>query len=404
MHEQNVTFGRLASLVRGPVWLGRDARIVVLARALRTFGYGCTSILLAGMLSEDGVSAAGIGLLLGVAALGSVTASIAMGVFADRFGRRRSLLLTAVLMGLAGVVFALCESYPMLLAAAFIGTISPSTNDNSPFSGVEQAILAQTCPDRHHTAAFTRYNMSALLAGALGGLAAAALGMLTTVEPGDAAFALYAVLSVVILGLFRRLSPDAERTAADPDWPARRQSTRESNRPSPLMCKLACLFAVDAFAGGLVVQAVLALWFQQRFAATDAELGLLFFGANLLPAVSQAVAPALVARYGLLCTMLHPARGVESAAALCTAVAVTRLGGRCALDPPGPVEDRRPCPAGVHGRDRHTGRTHSSRESDDCRTQYRGVGESVDVEPDAGRTDDRVWCAVPRRWRPRTGL
>jgi MFS family permease len=306
MHEQKVTFGRLVVLARGPAWLGRDARIVVFARALRTFGYGCTSILLAGMLSEDGVSAAGIGLLLGVAALGSVTASIAMGVFADRFGRRRSLLLTAVLMGLAGVVFALCESYPMLLAAAFIGTISPSTNDNSPFSGVEQAILAQTCPDRYHTAAFARYNMSALLAGALGGLAAAALGMLTTVEPGDAAFVLYAVLSIVILGLFRRLSPDAERSAADPDWPARQQSTREGNRPSPLMCKLACLFAVDAFAGGLVVQAVLALWFQQRFAATDAELGFLFSGANLLPAVSQAVAPALVVRYGLLGTMLIP--------------------------------------------------------------------------------------------------
>jgi hypothetical protein len=95
MWVQKVTIGRVALALRGPAWLGGDARIVVLARALRTFGYGCTSILLAGMLSEDGVSAPGIGLLLGVAALGSVTASIVMGVFADRFGRRRSLLVTA---------------------------------------------------------------------------------------------------------------------------------------------------------------------------------------------------------------------------------------------------------------------------------------------------------------------
>lgn len=65
-------------------------------------------------------------------------------------------------------------------------------------------------------------------------------------------------------------------------------------------------FAVDSFAGGLVVQAVLALWFQQRFGATDVEPGLLFFGANLLPAVRQTVAPALVVRYGLLWTMLIP--------------------------------------------------------------------------------------------------
>ena len=300
-------YGRLVKVLRGPTWLSRDARIVVAARALRTFGYGCTSILMAGMLAEDGVPAAGIGLLLGVAALGSVTASIGMGVFADRFGRRRSLLATAMLMGLAGVVFAFCESYPVLLVAAFIGTISPSTNDNSPFSGVEQAILAQTCPAQHHTAVFARYSMSALLAGALGGLAAAALGMLTTVEPGDAAFLLYAALSAMIFGRFQGLSPDAERAADEQPKPhAAQQSTGDRRRPSMLMCKLACLFAVDAFSGGLVVQAVLALWFQQRFAATDTQLGILFFGANLLPAVSQAVAPALVVRYGLLGTMLVP--------------------------------------------------------------------------------------------------
>jgi MFS family permease len=305
MTEQIVTDARLLAVLRGPAYLSRDARIVILARALRTFGYGCTSILLAGMLSEDGVSAAGIGLLLGVAALGSVTASVAMGVFADRFGRRRSLLVTAALMGVAGVVFAVCESYPVLLVAAFIGTISPSTNDNSPFSGVEQAILAQTCPAEHHTTVFARYSMSALLAGALGGLGAAALGLLTSVEPGDAAFVLYAALSVVIIGLFRQLSPEAERAADELDAQAP-QHAPENRRPSPLMCKLACLFAVDAFAGGLAVQAILALWFQQRFGATDAQLGILFFGANLLPALSQAVAPALVARYGLLGTMLVP--------------------------------------------------------------------------------------------------
>src|SRR4051812_43545946 len=249
MTERKVTIGRLLTLLRGPEWLSRDAHIVILARAVRTFGYGCTSILLAGMLSEGGVPAAGIGLLLGVAALGSVTASIAMGGFADRFRRRRALLVTAGLMGLAGGGFAVCESYPVLLVAAFIGTISPSTNDNSPFSGVEQAMLAQTCPAQHHTALFARYSMSALLAGALGGLGAAALGLLTVAEPGDAAFLLYAVLSFLIFGPSRGLSPDVEPATGEPDVRVARPSPGEKRRLSPLMCKLACLFAVDGFAG-----------------------------------------------------------------------------------------------------------------------------------------------------------
>ena len=371
MTEQKVTADGLLTLLRGPAWLSRDARIVIFARALRTFGYGCTSILLAGMLSEDGVSAAGIGLLLGVAALGSVTASVGMGLLADRFGRRRSLFVTAGLMGVAGLVFAVCESYPVLLVAAFIGTISPSTNDNSPFSGVEQAILAQTCPAEHHTAVFARYSMSALLAGALGGLGAAALGLLTAVEPGDAAFLVYAALSAVIIALFRRLSPAVEPAEGEPNAQRAQPSVREGRRPSPLMYKLAGLFAVDAFAGGLAVQAILALWFQQRFGATDAQLGILFFGANLLPALSQAVAPALVVRYGLLGTMLVP-HAVSNLLLLCVpwsptfGWAATALWTRQALskiDVPArqaftaasrtrrnAFEDRRSGPTGVHGR------------------------------------------------------
>lgn len=285
--------------------MNRDARIVVASRALRTFGYGVTSVLIAQMLTTDGDSPASIGLLLAAAAAGSVCASILMGVFADRVGRRNSLVLSAGLMAAAGTVFALSESYPLLLVAAFVGTVSPSTNDNTPFSGVEQAILAQTCPDERHTALFARYNMTALLAGALGGLAAAGLGMFPQYEPGDAAFAVYAGVAVLTGALARRLSPAVELRRPAPRPAAVRSPPRATGGRGPAP-RLAALFAVDAFAGGLAVQAVLALWLQQRYGATTAELGLLFFATNLLSALSQAVAPALAARRGLLQTMLVP--------------------------------------------------------------------------------------------------
>jgi MFS family permease len=294
-----------------------DARLVVLARALRTFGYGCTSVLLAQMLTDDGDPPARIGLLLAVAATGSVVASILMGLLADRVGRRTSLLLSAWLMAAAGVVFAISESYPLLLLAAFVGTVSPSTNDNTPFSGVEQAILAQTCPADRHTAVFARYGMSALLAGALGGLAAAGLGLLRVAEPGDVAFAIYAAVAAVTAALFRRLTPAVEPHPG-PVVPAVGSPARA--RPSRRVLGLASLFAVDAFAGGLAVQAVLALWFAQRYGASTAQLGLLFFATNLLSALSQALAPALAARRGLLATMLVP-HFVSNVLLLCVAVA-----------------------------------------------------------------------------------
>ncbi|GLW96489.1 ABC transporter permease [Microtetraspora sp. NBRC 16547] len=299
--------------------MAHDTRLVITARALRTFGYGCTSVLLAGMLAQDGDSPWQTGLLLATASAGSVASSLALGLFADRWGRRRALIVCGCLMAVAGVVFAVSESFPALVAAAFVGTISPSTNDNTPFSGVEQSILAQTCAPARLTRMFTVYNVTALAAGALGGLAAAALGMQHVVSPGDAAFALYALLAASTVLLFLRLSPAAEAHApleAEPDTvpgdtvpgdavPEGVVPATTSRLPRRIR-RLVGLFAVDAFAGGLVVQAVLAWWFAHRFGATTAQLGLIFFAANLLPALAQLAAPLLAARRGLLAAMLVP--------------------------------------------------------------------------------------------------
>jgi predicted MFS family arabinose efflux permease len=297
-----VTAGRI---LRAP-WLVRDARLIIATRALRTFGYGCTSVLLADMLIRRGFSAPQVGGLLAVAAVGCVTASVLIGLFADRFGRRRSLLLTSALMAAAGVTFAVSGSFPVLLLAAFIGTISPSTNDNTPFSGVEQAVLAQTCAFRHHPKLYTYYNSTALLAGAAGGLAAAALGALAGPDAGRYAFVLYAVLAVAIGVVFLRLSPRAEALEVRREPVPGANGTRARVPLSGPIRRLSALFAVDAFAGGLAVQAILALWFEQRYGVTATQLGLLFFAANLLPAIAQLAAPALAARGGLLATMLLP--------------------------------------------------------------------------------------------------
>jgi hypothetical protein len=247
-------------------------------------------------------------------------------------------------MAIAGVVFAFSESYAVLVVAAFAGTISPSTNDNTPFSGVEQAILAQTGRSRDHTRIFTAYNVSALSAGAVGGLVAAALGQLPGVPPGDAAFAIYALLAVATIGICLRLSPDVEASAAvsHDRRPSPRprptscgagagagaalqdgQAQRADGGPGPLPGRvrwLAGLFALDAFAGGLAVQTMLAWWLQHQYGATATQLGMLSFAANLLSAVSQLAAPALAGRHGLLATMLVP-HAISNVLLLCVPLA-----------------------------------------------------------------------------------
>ncbi len=305
-----------------------DGRLVILARALRTFGYGFTSVLLGVMLTRAGLPALSIGLLLAVAALGSITFSLVMGMFADRLGRRRSLMVSALLMMGTGFAFAFTRYYPLLLIAAFCGTISPSTNDNTPFSGIEQSVLAQSSPPRRHPMIFAFYNLAAQLAGALGGLVVALpetlshVGIATGISMRSL-FVLYGLLAGSTALLFLRLSPAAEvqpaqektKTAAalPADAAAGEGSSTRTRRlvlrkPGirSIVLKLTGLFAIDAFAGGLAVQTMLAVWFSQRFGVSLTSLGLLFFGVNLLAALSFVAAPRLARRFGLLKTMIAP--------------------------------------------------------------------------------------------------
>jgi len=83
--------------------------------------------------------------------------------------------------------------------------------------------------------------------------------------------------------------------------------------------RLAALFSVDAFAGGLVVNALLSLWLLQRFGVSLAQAGVFFFWAGLLSAASQLAAPLVARRIGLLNTMVFthiPANVCLIAAAL----------------------------------------------------------------------------------------
>ncbi len=317
-----------------PESIAPDGRLVILARSLRTFGYGFTSVLLGVMLTDAGVPTVQIGMLLAVAALGSITFSLVMGMYADRVGRKHLLVVSALLMMGTGFVFAFTRYYPLLLIAAFCGTISPSTNDNTPFSGIEQAILAQSSTTERHTTIFAFYNLAAQLAGAVGSLVVGLPEALSHVGIDahvsiHCLFAFYGMLAGSTALLFLRLSPAAElqkpkenvKAGTRPHTGTRQgaptagvqgastQKTRQrpqEPRIRNIILKLSSLFAIDAFAGGLAVQTILAVWFRQRFGVSLGSLGLLFFGVNLLTALSFLTAPRLTKRFGLLKIMIMP--------------------------------------------------------------------------------------------------
>ena len=292
-------------------WITTDGRCVILARILRMFGFGFSSVLIGVTLATAGLSLVQVSFILSIALIGSVIEIIFVTLFADRLGRRRTLVGFALLMAVGGLAFAFSHNMIVLLLAAFFGTINPSsTSENTPFIAIEQAILPQTCVPERLADAFARYNLWAQLAGAAGGLVVTLpdimhrfLGV-TTSDGVDAMFVLYALLGVITAVLFLWMSKKVE-PAAKRDSPSLREAhTPLQKKSRSNVFRLSGLFVLDAFAGGLVVQTITAFWFRQRFGVSLSALGLLFFGANLAAAFSLPIAARLSKRIGLLKTMV----------------------------------------------------------------------------------------------------
>ncbi|MBN2574919.1 MAG: MFS transporter [Deltaproteobacteria bacterium] len=290
----------------------RDVRLLFATRILRMFGYGLLSVVLALHLTAAGLSEAQIGLLLTLTLMGDTAISLLITTRADRAGRRRMLVASALLMVMAGALFASTRSFWLLLLAATIGVISPSGNEVGPFLAVEQAALTQAIPAERRTAVFAWYNLCASFATAFGslvggGLAEALQGNgISALGSYRALACVYAAAAAVLALLFSRLSAAVETSPANGARTVSRRSVFHLGLGSSRnkILKLAGLFSMDAFAGGFVVQAFLAYWFQQRFGVSPSTLGSIFFGANILAGVSALSASWLAKRIGLLATMV----------------------------------------------------------------------------------------------------
>jgi MFS family permease len=284
-----------------------DAKLLFATRIARMFGYGLLSVVLVLYLVALGIDGFAIGAILTLTLLGDAAISLWLTTHADRLGRRRILIAGAALMLLAGIVFAIAHDPWILLLAATIGVISPSGNEVGPFLAVEQASLTQTLPDRERTRVFGWYNLAGSLATAGGALAAGFIAQTlqgsgaTEIDSYRAIVIGYALIGIGLAGLFSRLSPAIEVPVPTETSVATRLGLHRSRG---IVLRLAALFSLDAFAGGFVMQSLIAYWFHQRFGADPAALGAIFFGANILAGFSALAAARLAARIGLINTMV----------------------------------------------------------------------------------------------------
>ena len=297
----------LAASLRG---LDSNGRLLFLTRVLRMFGYGFLAVVLVLYLVALGLDPFTIGAILTLTLIGDTVISLWLTTSADRIGRRRVLIVGSVLMTAAGLVFAATSWVPLLIVAATIGVISPTGNEVGPFLAVEQAALSQATPDTRRTPTFAWYNLAGYVATAVGALAAGLLsqGLLAAgfvaVDAYRAIVIGYAVVGLLMAAVFWRVGSAVEAPVAPPaeDGIARRLGLGQRSRG--IVARLSGLFALDAFGGGFIPQSLMAYWFHLQYNVEPALLGAIFFGANLLAAVSSLSASRFAARFGLVNTMV----------------------------------------------------------------------------------------------------
>lgn len=277
------------------------AAYLLAARALRDFGDGFVAVLLPAYLLARGFSALQVGVIATASLLGSALLTLAVGFLGVTWDRRQLLLAAASLMIATGLAFAAAHDYALLLVIAFVGTVNPSAGSVSVFVPLEHAVLAREVADADRTKMFARYSLVGAFASAMGALAAAVpdlaspagLDRLTAIKM---MFVLYAGLGM-IGGAFYWLIPRR--------LPVQNPGAMAALGPSrSVVYRLAALFSLDAFAGGFVVQSLLALWLFERFDLSLASAGVFFFWSGVLSAFSFPVAAWLSRRVGLINTMV----------------------------------------------------------------------------------------------------
>ena len=298
-----------------PAGVEPAAAWLLASRMLRGFADGYVAVLLPAYLGALGLGVVQIGVLSTLTLAGSAVATIAVGALGHRFRASRLMQAAALTMVATGLGFASFHAFWPLALVAFVGTLNPRSGDVSVFLPLEHARLARAAASSApRTALFSRYALAGGLSAAVGALASAWPAWWGAHAGGDelaamrAMFVLYAAIGAVVALLYRGFIAHEQRDQAAAGG-ADGQGTANPDAPQPLgtsrgiVVRLAGLFCIDSFAGGLLVNSMLALWLFKRHGLSLGAAGQFFFWSGLMMTASQLLAPVLARRFGLVNTM-----------------------------------------------------------------------------------------------------
>jgi len=281
----------------------RDRSLLYAAAFLRALATGMIGVLIGIHLAKQGLDAGRIGAIVSAGLSGAAVAALLVTIAGDRLGRRRALLVLALLGAAGGVAVAFASDAALIGIAAFFGMLNGMGRDRGASSILDQAILPSTVVAEKRTSAFAWYNVLQDAGHAFGSLLAGLPALFRAIAPMPEPVALraavlaYAFLLLVTAILYQALSVEVEATTARVRAPVSPEARK-------VVTRISALFALDGLGGGFLTTALLSYFFYTRFGVDERGMGLLFFGARVLNAGSHLGAAWLAARIGLVNTMV----------------------------------------------------------------------------------------------------
>jgi MFS family permease len=289
-------------------WISIDGKLLLCARIVRTFAYGFLSVILAIYLKLIGFDDILIGIILSVTLINSIIFTLFASFYADRIGRRNTLLLYTIMMSISGIIFFVTENPLALIIAALLGTLNITGSETSAFLSIEQSILPQTIKDnRKRNTLFGFYNMAGTFAMGAGILIANLPIIIESELEFDQIYAIkllflfYSLLGILVLGIYLKLSSAIEIKKEKTSTPIAEILTPKSKK---IVTKLSGLFAIDSFAGGFAIQSIVSFWFFTKFDIDLSIISYIFSIGSVLTAFSYIIAAKIADKIGLINTMV----------------------------------------------------------------------------------------------------
>ena len=290
-------------------WISKDGKLLLCARIIRTFAYGFLSVILAIYLKLIGFDDILIGIILSITLINSIIFTLFASFYADRIGRRNTLLLYTIMMSISGGIFFVTENPIALIIAALIGTLNITGSETSAFLSIEQSLLPQTIKDnRKRNSLFGFYNMTGTFAMGAGILIANLPIIIQNELEFDQIYAikllflLYSLLGLSIIGIYLKLSAAIE--IKEKEKTLKPLSKTLNPKSKKIVKKLSGLFAIDSFAGGFAIQSIVSFWFFCRFDIDLSTISYIFSIGSVLTAFSYLIAAKIADKIGLINTMV----------------------------------------------------------------------------------------------------